>query len=74
MTNKYLNVMVKLNINAMEATSKEPIGPTLGQYGVPTDKFCEAFNLSSNIYLDKILLRTKVFIYSDKSFELKIEK
>jgi ribosomal protein L11 len=72
MINKYLEVMVKLNINAMEATSKEPIGPTLGQYGVSTDKFCEAFNNSSTNYMEKILLRTKVYIYSDKSFELKI--
>jgi ribosomal protein L11 len=72
MVNKYLEVMVKLNITSMEATNKEPIGPTLGQYGVQTDKFCEAFNNFSNIYLEKILLRTKVYIYSDKTFELKI--
>jgi ribosomal protein L11 len=72
MVSKYLEVMVKLNIIAMEATNKEPIGPTLGQYGVPTDKFCEAFNNLSNIYLEKVDLRTKVYIYSDKTFELKI--
>jgi ribosomal protein L11 len=72
MINKYLEVMVKLNINSMEATSKEPIGPTLGQYGVQTDKFCEAFNNFSNVYLEKIMLRTKVYIYSDKTFELQI--
>ncbi|MDF2698968.1 MAG: rplK [Haloplasmataceae bacterium] len=71
--NKYLDVIVKLDINSMEASSKEPIGPTLGQYGVPIDKFCEAFNSISSIYLEKTLVRAKVYIYSDKSFEIKVK-
>jgi hypothetical protein len=70
--NKTLDVVVKLNINSMEATNKEPIGPTLGQYGVSAEKFCEAFNKITSIYKDKILLRVKIYIYSDKTFELKI--
>jgi hypothetical protein len=69
---KTLDVVVKLNINSMEATNKEPIGPTLGQYGVSAEKFCEAFNKMTSIYKEKILLRSKIYIYSDKTFELKI--
>ena len=71
--NKYLDVKVKLNIVAMEASSKEPIGPTLGQYGVPIDKFCNLFNEVTKIYNEKVLLRVLILIYSDKTFELIIK-
>ena len=72
MNTKSLEVTVKLQINAGEATNREPIGPTLGQYGASADKFCEAFNKATTNYISKTLLRTKIYIYSDKSFEFKI--
>jgi ribosomal protein L11 len=71
--NKTLDVTVKLNIIAMEASSKEPIGPTLGQYGIPIDKFCDYFNKNTTIYNEKTSLRAKLLIYSDKSFDIMIK-
>jgi len=68
--NKSLEVKVKFNIFAGEASSKEPIGPTLGQYGVSIDKFCTAFNELTSIFNEKIVVRAKILIYSDKSFNI----
>lgn len=70
---KILEVYVKLNINSMEASSKEPIGPTLGQYGVPINDFCNVFNTNSSIYEEQVPLRAHVLIYTDKTFELDIK-
>lgn len=70
---KTLDVLVKLNIDAMEASTKEPIGPTLGQYGVSINEFCSLFNTVTNIYEEKIPLRAHILIYTDKSFELNIQ-
>lgn len=69
---KTLEVLVKLNINSMEASSKEPIGPTLGQYGLPINDFCNLFNNSSTIYEEQVPLRAHIYIYTDKTFELTI--
>jgi ribosomal protein L11 len=71
--NKNLDVTVKLDVIAMEASSKEPIGPTLGQYGMPIDKFCDYFNKNTTIYNEKTPLRSKLFIYSDKNFDIIIK-
>ena len=65
---------IKLNIFSMEASSKEPIGPTLGQYGVPTDKFCTQFNDATKIFKEKILLRVTIYVMADKSFTFKINR
>jgi ribosomal protein L11 len=70
---KTLEVFVQLNVVSEQASSKEPIGPTLGQYGVPIIDFCNLFNQSSNIYEKNIPLRAHVLIYSDKTFELDIK-
>jgi len=70
---KSIDVLVKLNINSMEASTKEPIGPTLGQYGVSIGEFCNVFNTSTNIYEEKVPLRAHVLIFTDKTFELNLQ-
>jgi len=70
---KTLEVFVQLNVDSYQASSKEPIGPTLGQYGVPITDFCTLFNQSSSIYEENIPLRAHVLIYSEKTFELDIK-
>src|ERR1700735_4419851 len=35
---------LKLTIPATKATLTPPIGPILGQYGIPGQKFCQDFN------------------------------
>ncbi len=70
--NKTISVLIKLNIFAMEASSKEPIGPTLGQYGVPINDFCEIFNNLTNNFKEQTLISTRVVLFSDYSFEVSI--
>jgi large subunit ribosomal protein L11 len=69
---KTISVLIKLNIFAMEASSKEPIGPTLGQYGVPINDFCEIFNNLTNNFKEQTLISTRVILFSDYSFEVSI--
>jgi large subunit ribosomal protein L11 len=70
---KKIEVLIKFNIFSSEASSKEPIGPTLGQYGVPINDFCDIFNNLTNDFKEKTLIRTKVVIFSDHSFEVFIQ-
>jgi len=70
--NKTISVLIKLNIFAMEASSKEPIGPTLGQYGVPINDFCEIFNNLTSNFKEQTLISTRVILFSDYSFEVSI--
>ena len=70
---KTLEVFVQLNIGSQSASNKEPIGPTLGQYGVPIVDFCNLFNQNSSIYEEQVPLRAHILIYTDKTFELDIK-
>ncbi len=70
---KKIEVLIKFNIFSSEASSKEPIGPTLGQYGVPVNDFCDIFNNLTNEFKEKTLIRTRVIVFSDHSFEISIQ-
>jgi ribosomal protein L11 len=70
---KKIEVLIKFNIFSGEASSKEPIGPTLGQYGVPVNDFCNIFNTLTNNFKEKTLIRTKIIVFSDLSFEVSIQ-
>jgi ribosomal protein L11 len=37
-------VTIKLKIEAGKAAMTPPVGPILGQYGIPGQKFCQDFN------------------------------
>lgn len=67
-----VDVFIKLNINAMEASSKEPIGPTLGQYGIPINEFCEIFNDLTKNYKEQTVVGARLVSYNDDSFEVTI--
>ena len=41
---KKIKALVKMNIPAGQATPAPPIGPALGQHGVPLMEFCKEFN------------------------------
>jgi large subunit ribosomal protein L11 len=41
--------MVKLQINAGNATPAPPVGPALGQQGVNIMEFCKAFNARTSL-------------------------
>jgi ribosomal protein L11 len=50
-------VTIKLKIEAAKAAMIPPVGPILGQYGIPGQKFCQDFNEETkNIEKDTLLL------------------
>ena len=41
---KKVKTIIKLNLNAGEATAAPPVGPALGQHGLPIMEFVKAYN------------------------------
>lgn len=59
--------LIKLQINAGQATAAPPIGPALGQRGVNIAMFVKEFNARTAKQTGSIL-PTVITVYTDKSF------
>ncbi len=59
---------LKLYVPAGAATPAPPLGPALGQAGLPTQDFCKAFNAATQKQEAGAPLPTTITIYADKSF------
>lgn len=59
--------MVKLQINAGNATPAPPVGPALGQQGVNIMEFCKAFNSRTQSQAG-LIIPVVITVYADKSF------
>ena len=59
--------VIKLQIPAGKATPAPPIGPALGQHGVPIMDFCKAYNDKTK---DKMgfIIPVEITVYADRSF------
>jgi ribosomal protein L11 len=57
---------IKLQIEATKASMQPPIGPILGQYGIPRAKFCQDFNEQTKIYEEGTILSVKLKLYKKK--------
>ena len=64
---KKIKTLIKLNIPAGEATPAPPVGPALGQQGLPIMEFVKAFNDRT---LDKKgnILPVVITVYEDRTF------
>lgn len=69
---KKLKTVVKLNLPAGGATPAPPVGPALGQHGVPLMEFVNQYN---KLTADKKgqIIPVEVTIYEDNSFELALK-
>jgi len=65
---KKLKAIVKLNIPAGKATPAPPVGPALGQHGVPLMDFCKQFNAKTAKMGDDII-PVVLNVYQDRSFD-----
>ncbi len=65
---KKLKAIVKLNIPAGKATPAPPVGPALGQHGVPLMEFCKQFNAKTAKMGDD-LIPVVLNVYQDRSFD-----
>ncbi|AHA27816.1 50S ribosomal protein L11 [Candidatus Liberibacter americanus] len=59
---------VRLQIDSGSAKPSPPVGPAIGQTGVPIMEFCKAFNAATKDMEKGIPVPTTVICYNDKSF------
>jgi len=64
---KKLKAYVKLNIQAGKANPAPPVGPSLGQHGVPLMDFCKEFNARTKDMGDNVI-PVVLTVYEDRSF------
>jgi large subunit ribosomal protein L11 len=59
--------LIKLQINAGQATPAPPIGPALGQHGVNIMEFCKAYNARTEGQRGSVI-PVEITVYEDRSF------
>lgn len=64
---KKVVAMVKLQLQAGQATPSPPVGPALGQHGVNIMEFCKAFNERTK-NMEGTVIPALITIYSDRTF------
>jgi large subunit ribosomal protein L11 len=64
---KKIKAIVKLAIQAAKANPAPPIGPALGQHGVPIMDFCKEFNARTQSMGD-FVIPVVLTVYEDRSF------
>ena len=64
---KKIKALVKLNIPAGKATPAPPVGPALGQHGVPLMDFCKEFNAKTAKMGDDVI-PVVLTVYDDRTF------
>ncbi|MBU1111104.1 50S ribosomal protein L11 [Patescibacteria group bacterium] len=69
---KKIKTTIKLNLPAGEATPAPPVGPALGQHGVPIMDFCRAYNERTKDQKGTILPAV-VTVYVNNSFDFVIK-
>lgn len=64
---KKVVAMVKLQLQAGQATPSPPVGPALGQHGVNIMEFCKAFNERTKSQ-EGTIIPALITIFSDRTF------
>lgn len=64
---KKIKTIIKLNLPAGEATPAPPVGPALGQHGLPIMEFIKAYNAKT---ADKkgTIIPAVITVYEDRTF------
>ena len=65
---KRVSALIKLQINAGQATPAPPIGPALGQHGVNIMEFCKAFNAKTAQMDPDLKIPVVITVFADRSF------
>lgn len=65
--NKEIKTVIKLQIEAGKANPAPPVGPALGQHGIPIQDFCTQFNDKTREKMGEII-PVEIFVYADRSF------
>ena len=65
---KKLAAVIKLQIDAGQATPAPPVGPALGQHGVNIMEFCKAYNAATESQRGNVV-PVEINVYEDRSFD-----
>lgn len=64
---KKIKTIIKLNLPAGEATPAPPVGPALGQHGLPIMEFVKAYNAKTEKLKGQIIPAV-ITVYEDRTF------
>lgn len=64
---KKIKTIVKVNLPAGEATPAPPVGPVLGQHGIPIMEFIKAYNAKTQKQKGQVIPAV-ITVYEDRSF------
>lgn len=70
---KKIKTYIKLQIPAGEATAGQPVGPALGQHGLPIMDFVKAFNEKSKDQKGTIV-PVVITVFEDRTFSFVVKK
>lgn len=70
---KKIKTFLKLNIEAGKANPAPPIGPMLGQQGIPIMDFCKQYNEKTKDKMGEII-PALITVYEDRSFTFVLKK
>lgn len=70
---KKIKTFIKLNIPGGEATPAQPVGPALGQHGLPIMEFVKAFNEKTADQKGTIIPAV-ITVYEDRTFSFITKK
>jgi len=73
MAAKKIKTIIKLNIKAGEATPAPPVGPALGQHGLPIMEFVKAFN-DKTAGQKGTIIPAVITVYVDRTFSFITKK
>jgi large subunit ribosomal protein L11 len=73
MAAKKIKTLIKLNIPAGAATPAPPVGPALGQHGLPIMEFVKAFN-DKTADQKGTILPAVITVYIDRTFSFIVKK
>lgn len=67
MAAKKVKTIIKLNLKAGEATAAPPVGPALGQHGLPIMEFVKAYN-EKTAKLKGQVIPAVITVFEDRTF------
>jgi len=70
---KVLKCKAIFKIPAGAASAKAPLGPALGQYGIPIAEFCTRYNTLTEEYKPGTVLKALVNLYEDQTYDISIQ-
>ena len=73
MAAKKIKTIIKLNIKGGEATPAPPVGPALGQHGLPIMEFVKAFNDRTK-EMKGTVVPAVITVYTDRTFSFVTKK